>query len=221
MNLIPDVLTLIFQELEMEDLGNVCTVCKDWNGYSSSDDVWMLYSYNHKPPNIKPQVKKYLTELATVYNEINKQMTQPIISKFFCGLIKLLFDGNIHRVRSKQFFTFDQVYDRLWFTIKSKRERRVYFNDVDIHNFVVPKKVMFYVDYNGIKFNDYVYYKKYPMYINCSNDVIGHCEEVFLSWEKNLYAFYEQPGECSNCMVSTNKENIMDFLDGVLFVKEF
>jgi hypothetical protein len=177
--------------------------------------------YNKNMLNIKSQIKTYLTDLNRVLDEINIKMKNTIYSNFFYKFIQLLFGDNVHRINTKQVFTMDGEYDKLWFIIKSKRERRLYFNDMDIYNFVVPKRVKFYVDYNGIKFNNYHYYGKIcPLHINCSKNEIGYCEEIFLSWERSLYVFYDRNKGAYNSMVCTNKKTMGEFLDSILFIKE-
>ncbi len=195
--LVPDILNIIFSQSDIKSLGNISSVSREWHVESGKDITWQAHKgeFNVEGPNIKAKIKASIPTIEELFNEIfaeiDKQNLYPEKKAFTLNLVKILFTkGNIRSIQIENLSSYKGK--EKWFTIILKEVKQINFNNSDIFNIVIPKKVLFSVFDRGLDFVKIDYTKDtvehFPIQINNKKLSFGinKCKSLYIDFEEKF-----------------------------------
>lgn len=197
--LVPDILNVIFSHSDIKSLGNISSVSREWHVQSGKDINWQAHKDEFKVegPDIKAKIKESLPTIEELFNKVLKEIGVKILEPerkvFTSNLVKVLFQKE--NIRSIKIEGSPSIYhETKWFTFNLKEEKVVNFNNSDIYNIIVPKKVLFSASEYGLEFvkEDYIKGTRehFPIQINNKRMSMGinKCESIYLDFDRKLVA---------------------------------
>ncbi len=197
--LVPDILNILFGQSDIKSLGNISSVSREWHVESGKDKIWQAHKGEFKVegPNIKAKIKASIPTIEELFNEIFTEIDEKVlnleIKAFTLDLVKVLFQKeNTRSIQIENLSSYDGK--KKWFTLNSKEVKQINFNNSDIFNIVVPKKVLFAPGGYGLDFVKEDYKKctreHFPIQINNKKLSFGinKCMSLLIDFDRKLVA---------------------------------
>lgn len=214
--LLQDPFIIICGNLDIKDLSSLSLVSREWHLFSSHDNIWKRFENEFKvqAPQIKSKIHHSMTSLDVVYDEIENTFNRGKVSYFYCRFIKILFENNVKIIKVS-----DDLHPT--FTIHLRNTRRIYFNDPNFHNIIIPKIVCFNFfkaksQISRITFLNNDDFDLPPVEVNNLFINFTHCscsniamlsDRLIVSYDKR-YIIFEDPG-----MIQTLPDSLVALLD--------
>lgn len=214
MNILPnEIVTMIFNNLPLQDLINVSESCSQWKKISSDKVLWEKFYHIVQPMFIDPNHKEYVKEtVKNAFHQIKKLKPEDTLHGHLT-LSKLGF-RSLEETKTKASnctFTDDYAKDGFYYSLAFEYLKR---NPLELNDIILKMSpracrgvVAFYLCKHYLKSSDFTNYIRVMKYINFDQ----------LEWQKALFLLVDTCYKTNQHNIAIQSFQQYQFVESILF----